>query len=148
MQEEYITETEEEKGDWKGKISDFLANKYFVPIIVVLIAIIGFSLGRVSGLQERRPEVKILNNAPLTPLLQQEGGTGKTNLGEVKGVSVQNSVTANSGTVVASKNSTKYHYPWCPGAKQISPQNLVTFNSIEEARAAGFTPATNCKGLK
>jgi hypothetical protein len=50
--------------------------------------------------------------------------------------------------VVASKNGTKYHYPWCTGAKQISEKNLIKFSSIAEARAKGYTPASNCKGLK
>ena len=50
--------------------------------------------------------------------------------------------------VVASKNGTKYHYPWCAGAKQIAEKNKITFASTEEARAKGYTPAANCKGLK
>jgi len=62
-------------------------------------------------------------------------------VGEVRGMST-------SIQVVASKNGTKYHLPTCAGAKQISDKNKVTFGSIEEARAKGYTPASNCKGLK
>ena len=51
------------------------------------------------------------------------------------------------GSVIGSKNGTKYHYPWCPGAKQISEVNMVYFTSVEKAREAGYTPAGNCKGL-
>ena len=40
------------------------------------------------------------------------------------------------------------YYPWCAGAKQISEKNKITFASTEEARAKGYTPAANCKGLK
>jgi methylphosphotriester-DNA--protein-cysteine methyltransferase len=49
--------------------------------------------------------------------------------------------------VVASKSGTKYHLPTCPGAKQIKSTNLITFNSKQEAEAAGYTPASNCPGL-
>ncbi|MFH1608762.1 MAG: hypothetical protein ABH951_01935, partial [Patescibacteria group bacterium] len=51
------------------------------------------------------------------------------------------------GLLVGSKNGTKYHYPWCSGALRIKEENKVWFNSMEEARQAGYTPAANCKGL-
>lgn len=140
--EEYMEETDleyKEKKGWKEKFWDFIGNKYFVPIIIVLVAVIAFSLGRISGLEEKREPVKIISSD-----------------GEVKGASTNNlpqlenseNVSVASGVVVASKNGTKYHYPWCAGAKQISEKNKITFNSIEEARVAGYTPASNCKGLK
>ena len=139
--EEYIREEDFEKEGgvgWKKKLFDLIDGKYFVPIVITLIAIIAFSLGRVSGLQDKRPPVRVISEVS----------------GEVRGASINNSlptpasVSTNSGAVVASKSGTKYHYPWCAGAKQISAKNLITFNSIEEARAAGYTPASNCKGLK
>jgi hypothetical protein len=51
------------------------------------------------------------------------------------------------GQVVASRNGSKYYYPWCGGAKTISPANLVWFTSEAKAQSAGYTPASNCKGL-
>ena len=56
--------------------------------------------------------------------------------------------TKSVGMYVASKNGTKYHFPWCSGAKSISEVNKIWFNSVEEARASGYAPAANCKGLK
>lgn len=112
------------------KIIKFLDSKYFVPVAIILVAIIGFCLGRVSGLQDKRESVRITNSPPEQIIT-----------GEVKGAST-------TGAVVASKSGTKYHYSWCAGAKQISEKNKISFNSIEEARAAGYTPASNCKGLK
>jgi hypothetical protein len=139
-----------EKQGWKAKLEAFLESKYFIVVVLVLIAIIAFALGRISGLQDKRTPVRVLN--------------GSTQAGEVKGASNNSSpnpslisregssepsnTETNSGQVVASKSGTKYHYPWCSGAKQISAKNLITFNSIEEARAKGYTPASNCKGLK
>src|SRR3990167_9079296 len=148
--EEYVILDDKEMGfkeNWKEKILDFLDGKYFISIIIILVAMIAFSLGRISGIQERRPPVRVISDSAL---------------GEVKGVSVNNSSSkstllqedngggddidssVNSGSVVGSKNGTKYHYPWCGGAKQISSKNLITFDSIEDARAAGYTPAANC----
>lgn len=51
------------------------------------------------------------------------------------------------GQVVGSKNGSKYHLPWCPGAKQINEANKVWFASKQAAEDAGYTPAGNCKGL-
>lgn len=48
---------------------------------------------------------------------------------------------------VASKNGTKYHLPWCSGAQRISEENKVWFTSKEDAEAAGYSPAANCKGI-
>lgn len=43
-----------------------------------------------------------------------------------------------------SKNSNKYHYPTCKWAQKIKPQNLVKFNSPEEAIKAGYIPCKVC----
>ncbi len=48
---------------------------------------------------------------------------------------------------VASKNGQVYHLPHCSGAKNISEANKITFTSKEEAEAAGYRPAANCKGI-
>jgi len=50
-------------------------------------------------------------------------------------------------SVVASKYGTKYYLPSCAGASRITTANRVSFASAAEARAAGYTPATNCVGL-
>jgi methylphosphotriester-DNA--protein-cysteine methyltransferase len=46
---------------------------------------------------------------------------------------------------VGSKNSNKYHYPDCKWAKKISPKNLLTFKTAQEALAAGYVPCKVCK---
>jgi hypothetical protein len=139
-------------GAWKTKFEGFLSGKYFVPIAIVLVAIIAFSLGRISGLQEKRPPVRILNsisnnNGEVKGVSTEEGASEKTDSASTS-VTSGTSPSTSSGQVVASKSGTKYHYPWCAGAKQISEKNKITFDSIEAARAAGYTPASNCKGLK
>jgi competence protein ComEC len=46
---------------------------------------------------------------------------------------------------VGSKNSDKYHYPSCGYAKKIKSENLRKFNSVSEAKAAGYVPCKTCK---
>lgn len=53
-----------------------------------------------------------------------------------------------AGGIVASKTGSKYHFPWCAGAQSIRPENKIWFANTEEARAAGYAPASNCKGLE
>lgn len=144
--EEYVILDDLEKtgeGSWKEKMMNFANGRYFIPIAIVLIAIISFSLGRISGLQEKREPVRVTTSPPNPSPKLGEGSSASFVTGEVKGVS-----TSASGQVVASKSGTKYHYPWCTGAKQISEKNKITFESAESARAAGYTPASNCRGLK
>jgi len=45
----------------------------------------------------------------------------------------------------ASKNSNKYHRAICEWAKKISPRNLITFSSAQEAVDANFVPCSVCK---
>jgi hypothetical protein len=46
---------------------------------------------------------------------------------------------------VGSSQSNKYHYPDCKWAKKISPKNLVTFVSAQEALKSGYVPCKVCK---
>ena len=64
-----------------------------------------------------------------------------------EGVLPKGTATSASGSYVASKNSNKYHLPWCSGAARITEENKIWFSSKAEAEAAGYTPAGNCKGI-
>lgn len=48
---------------------------------------------------------------------------------------------------VASKSGTKYYLPTCSGVGRIKEENKVWFATVEDAVAAGYTPASNCPGL-
>jgi len=129
------------------KKSVFSWEKYlFMTLVILLIASASFGLGRLSYWDEKKVPVTI-KTPQGQPLIESSLNTQKQPTGEVKGASVQNPTNSNS-EVVASKNGTKYHFPWCTGAKQISTANKITFASTDEARKAGYTPAANCKGLK
>ena len=46
---------------------------------------------------------------------------------------------------VGSSESDKYHYPTCRWTSKINDGNLVHFDSVEEAQAAGYEPCGTCK---
>jgi len=93
-----------------------------IPLLVILVGVGSFGLGRMSMLEAQK-----------APITVSQAATG---------------ALAAGGQVVASKTGTKYHYPWCAGANGISEKNKITFESKEKARAAGYLPAGNCKGLE
>jgi len=120
--------------DFKEKINSFLSNineDIIIVLIIILVALASFGLGRLSKIEENREPIRIENTT--TVLNSQE------NTLQVK--------QPQSGLLVASKSGKKYHYPWCSGAKRISEKNKIYFNSAEEAEKAGYEPAANCKGL-
>src|SRR3989344_6952666 len=88
----------------------------FLAFCIILISIISFNIGRINALQ--KTPIKI---------------TGETNIYQATaGNSILNNKTVvpakpKDPRVVASKASTtkKYHFTWCPGAKQIKEANKL-----------------------
>lgn len=101
--------------------------------IVILVGLSGFGLGRLSKTEESK-----------APLTIREAGIDETAAVALS----QETAMVKGGQVVASKNGSKYHFPWCSGAKSISEANKIFFASAEGARKEGYAPASNCKGLK
>lgn len=134
----------------KFKIEKFLDSRYFVALCLVFMSIASFLFGRLSVLESKREPIKIINNLSNPPYIKEGIETKASLLEQTASVGVGSNLnsTPESGQVIGSKNSNKYHYPWCAGAKTISEKNKIVFSSIEEARAKGYLPATNCKGLK
>lgn len=141
--EEYIIPEDfddPKEGRTKNIFIRYLNSPLWTISVVLLVAIISFLLGRISALSIKKEPVRLIQE------------NSKIEEGLVKGISTS---TPNNKTesqiptqIVASKTGTKYHYTSCPGAKQISEKNKIYFKSIDEARANGYLPAQNCKGLK
>jgi len=115
--------------DIYNKIKHFLNNipqEVLLVIIIIFVAFASFGLGRLSILDKNKESISLLYNNTL---------------------SIQPNLVL-QGAVVVSKSGTKYHYPWCGGALRIKEDNKRWYNSTKDARAAGYTPAGNCKGLK
>jgi len=94
--------------------------------LLVLVAILSFALGRISASSG-------VSSTPVSVIRAPEADVRPIYLG---------------GEVVGSRTGKKYHFPWCPGAQSMSEKNKVWFDTIADARAAGYTPAGNCKGLR
>ncbi len=124
----------------KAKIKP-LENDLIIAIVIILVALISFGLGRLSKIRENK-----------TPITIEDVGS-KQNLTEkvepwgIGAESAKEKGSTLDKLFVASKNGTKYHYPWCPGALNIKEENKIWFSSKNEAEKAGYTPAANCKGL-
>ncbi len=113
----------------------------FIAIIIVLVAFGSFGLGRLSKTEELKTPISIENMG--ASVLEVKTGSKLSSNKESLSPSPQG-----GGFYVGSKNGSKYHHPWCGGAKRIKEGNKVIFNTIEEAREAGYSPAGNCKGLQ
>ena len=138
------------------KIKDDL----YIVILIILVGTASFGLGKLSSFEKNKTPISILKTKEyiLSSVLpdEQSGLTNPSSFNDTKTNNTQatagNIVTNISepakGMVVASKSGTKYYYPWCTGVARIKDENKVWFDSIEKARAAGLTPASNCAGLK
>jgi hypothetical protein len=108
--------------------SVLLDDTIFYALLVVSIAVVAFLLGRNS----------LSHTLPLSAGVQ---------ITQQNTVQKQADEQSGRTLVVASRSGTKYHLPTCPGAKQIKESNKITFTSIDEAKAAGYSAAANCDGL-
>jgi hypothetical protein len=130
---------------------------------IILISLISFGLGRISAPENNKEPVVIEdsieyqessiknNEANILNGIRQSVEQGETDQQMISVDSVVNQAanqqakgtSSSKGIIVASKNSTKYHWPWCAAAKKIKPENQVWFQSENEARAGGFQPCAD-----
>ena len=113
----------------------------FLGVCIALVAIISFNLGKINALQ--KIPVKISDGANIykaASIGRQE--TSKTD--SQKGIGAIPKQQPNDTKVVVSKNSNKYHFSWCSGAKRIKLENQIWFNTAKEAEAKGYVLAGNC----
>ncbi len=112
--------------------------KFFLSLVIILVATLSFGVGRITGTGKsegiRVEYDEAINNG--------NQATTALNAIENSKLKIENSV---SGSVVASRNGSKYHYSHCPGAKQIKEVNKISFISAKDAEASGYTLASNCK---
>lgn len=104
----------------------------YFPIVIILVALVSFGFGRLSLMEEKKVPVAVkggLKGEPLAPRLPADAAAA---------------AVLSGGAVSASKNGTKYYFPWCSGLSRIKKENLVSFASAKEAEAAGYALAANC----
>lgn len=112
----------------------------FIAVLITLVGLASFGLGKLSVLEAQKTPISINNNesAALNAVPSNIQNTA----------SLAPTTTAGKGIVFSSKSGTKYYYPWCSGAKRVADANRVWFPSIAAAKAAGLAPAANCPGLQ
>ena len=113
---------------------------FYWLIVALLLASIFFAIGRLSALEGKKETIKVIYENPSAVILSNTTGTTSDNV-------VLESEVKTDGPVIGSKSGKKYYFPWCGTVKRIKPENQVHFSSIEQAKASGFTPGGNCKGI-
>ncbi len=121
-----------------SKIGDWVKvhqKDIFLLFCIVLISFISYNLGRIGALKK-------------TPITITDGQDQKADVYSATGAKKTGVKTTTAPVldkrVVVSKNSDKYHFTWCSGAKRIKEENKMWFADEAAAIAAGYTKAGNC----
>ena len=119
------------------KLKSLLADDaLFTAILLILVGVVSFGLGRQSILENGQGQVRNQAAAGITFIQAEKSAENPLKSTYSDGV-----------RVVASKSGSKYHLLTCPGATQIKEENKVYFDSKASAEAAGYGPAANCEGI-
>ena len=119
----------------KNTAADILS-EWGVLLLVFFLSLASFGLGRLSALESVRLPVTVYKAQTATAAVPVVQRTQKAE-----------EPIPTGGQYVASKSGSAYYFPWCGGADRITEANKVWFSSEEAAKAAGYRPAKNCKGL-
>ena len=104
---------------------------YLGPVILLLAASLSFGLGRLSKIEDNQRPITIEQNDVANPTLEIQNPVSK--------------ITSKiNGQFVASKNGTRYYRVNCAGVNRIKEENKIWFQTVEEAKRAGYAPAANC----
>ncbi len=124
----------------EGKIeSNSIIRKFFLIFVIILVSLLSFGLGRLSG-NDQGKGIEIRLDETYSTTTSSYIGNKEEITKSVPKVEV-----GTSSVVVGSIKGTKYHYLYCTGAKQIAEANKITFTNAAAAEMAGYTLALNCK---
>ena len=132
------------------KLKSFIADDaFYYSAVIILVAGASFGLGRQSVVEKTQENnLKNQNTVQVAPQAATAPvPTSNPTIPTAVPITGQGAAASGAlgGEVVASKSGSKYHLPTCPGAKQIKPDNIISFESIAAAEAAGYSAAANCK---
>jgi hypothetical protein len=114
--------------DKDGEVVRFSwVKRFFLSLVIILVGLLSFGLGRLSGQGNGAGEVKISYDQSDLALPS----------------AIQSAAAVTSGAIVASSNGKKYYYPGC--TNNISDKNKITFTNYTAAEASGYTLAANCQ---
>lgn len=121
----------------KGKI-DIDKSTFLFLFIIIGVGVSSFALGRLSINNDYDQKIELSASA----INQNIITTDK------KGESVR--ITTKDDEIkerryVASKNGKMYYSAGCSGVKRIKPENMIWFNTKEDAEKAGYSISALCK---
>ena len=127
----------------KEKVKGFFMTErgrgVYLAVIIVLIALTSFGLGRLSQTKvQNQPQVVIQGNV-LEISKENTGLSSNTTQNSTSQVSRE------KGSYTASKRGKKYYPVDCSAAKNLKPENLIYFQTATAAEAAGYTPSSSCQ---
>ncbi len=114
----------------------FIAKYYSIFFVILILAIAGFAfyVGMLYGQGSQKSGVELRCSPDMLSSLHIPLGT--------RAEAQQEPQTAQTGTYAGSKNGTKYYTPGCAGLDRIKPENIIWFQSQQDAELQGYTPAS------
>ena len=103
-----------------------------MAFIVILVGLAGFGLGKLSKNEDLPVRIEYAQQGSISEKTQNTSADETVS-------------TYQSGTIIASKNGTKYYFPDCRGVGNIKEENKIFFQSENEAVSAGYSKASGCK---
>lgn len=126
-----------------------LVKKLFLSLTIILVATLSFGIGRLSVVGDRKPITieydEALVSNPQFPSSNQSLINKDQTASVINTVEKINSPSVTDNTVIVSKNGLRYHYLHCGSGNRIKEENKIVFRTPEDAEAAGYTLAANCK---
>ena len=112
---------------FKEKIKGVYTDERFLYILIIIAVAIGsFYTGRMSLKHQNTQSVSIYKNTGSVANIMD-------NLSDTK--------------AYASKIGSRYYMAWCPGKDGLSPKNLISFQTWQDAERAGYKLADDCPHL-
>ncbi len=122
-----------------AEVLEIIKKNLYLILLLILISLLSFQLGRISKTASQPIKIE---KASILEI--QNSKVKNQNLGNGRDAGEMEDEFKLDFRVVVSKNSNKYHFLWCSGAKRIKEENKIFFNSESEAISAGYTLAGNC----
>ena len=119
------------------KLKPWIADdRYYFITLLVVVALISFALGRISGLGHTVAVPESHVSEPDVALIAAPSRSDDT-------LTIPSDM-AGPDALVASVNGTRYYRQDCSGVARIDPDNLLYFPDEVRALAAGYTRAVGC----
>jgi len=110
-----------------------------LALIIILVALGSFEIGLIVNLDVAQQPLIIQNPSSCSESITSYQTPEPTGGKEEK---------IKKGKLVGSIQGNKYHWPDCPWAQKISPENQIWFSSEKEAQDAGYSKCKNFEKYK